>query len=75
MFRKKVRHPLRYLCSLLMHYYFASFASVEISLILAKMHFTCDLELVDQYLDWEGQSFLYVNWWKPDLFVRFLPVQ
>lgn len=43
------------------------------SLLLAKMHFSYDLELVDKSLDWEGQSHMHVNWWKPDLHVRMFP--
>ncbi len=52
-----------------------SFALVEISLILAKLHWTYDLELLDKDLDWEGQSHMHVMWWKPALNVRLLKVQ
>ena len=48
-----------------------SFALVEISLILAKMHWTYDLELMDKNLDWEGQSHMHVMWWKPAVNIRF----
>ena len=43
------------------------------NLILAKLHFTYDMELVNKNLDWEGQSHIHVMWWKPDLYVRFTP--
>ena len=43
------------------------------NLILAKLHFKYDMELVDEKLDWEGQSHIHVMWWKPDLYVRFAP--
>ena len=48
-----------------------SFAYFEMSLILAKMHFQCDLELVDPSLDWLEDSYLHVMWWKPALYIRF----
>lgn len=48
-----------------------SFAYFEMSLILAKMHFQCDLELVDPALDWLEDSYLHVMWWKPALYIRF----
>lgn len=44
---------------------------MEINLILVKMLWRYDLELVDQDLDWEGRSQMHVMWWKPDLRVRF----
>ncbi|KAF2677436.1 cytochrome P450 [Lentithecium fluviatile CBS 122367] len=50
-----------------------NFAYVEMNLILAKMHWTYDFELVDKNLDWEGSSHMHVMWWKPDLWVRVLP--
>lgn len=54
---------------------FFSFAYMEINLILAKMLWTYDLELLDQSLDWVAQSQLHVMWWKPELMVRFRPRQ
>ena len=51
----------------------ASFAYVEMSLLLAKLHFSYDLELVDKNLDWERQSHMHVMWWKPSLKVRLRP--
>ena len=50
-----------------------SFAFVEMNLILAKLHFRYDLELVDPRLDWEGQSTLHVMWSKPELLVKIKP--
>ena len=47
-----------------------SFALVEINLILAKLHFKYDLELMDPRLDWEGQSSLHFMWSKPSLLVK-----
>ena len=44
---------------------------MEMSLLLAKMHFVYDLELVDERLDWEGSSHLHVQFWKPNLWIRF----
>jgi cytochrome P450 len=51
----------------------SSFAYVEMNLILATMLWKYDLELVDESLDWEGQSHIHIMWWKPDLYVRFHP--
>ena len=47
-----------------------SFANLEMSSILAKMHFLYDMHLVDPDLDWEGQSQIHVQWWKPALRIR-----
>lgn len=44
---------------------------MELNLILAKMIWKYDLELVNKDLDWEGQSHMHVMWWKPKLMVRF----
>jgi hypothetical protein len=52
-----------------------SFAYFEMSLILAKMHFQCDLELVDPTFDWLKDSCLHVMWWKPALYIRFKPAK
>ena len=41
------------------------------SLILAKLLFTYDMELVDRNLDFEGHSHVHVQWWKPELRMRF----
>ncbi|KAL3417255.1 BCL4p [Phlyctema vagabunda] len=48
-----------------------NFAYVEMNLVLAKMHFRYDLELIDRELDWLEQSSMYVMWWKPELLIRF----
>lgn len=50
-----------------------NFAYVEIYLILAKLHYKYDLELVNPELDWEGQSTVHVMWSKPELLVRIKP--
>lgn len=47
-----------------------SFAMLEISLILAKLHWMYDLELLDKSLDWEGKSHTHVMWWRPKLPVQ-----
>lgn len=44
---------------------------MEMNLILAKMLWRYDLELVDKELDWLGSSKVYVMWWKPELRIRF----
>ena len=44
---------------------------MEMSLILAKLIFTFEMGLLDENLDWEGQSHMHVQWWKPELKVRF----
>jgi hypothetical protein len=41
------------------------------TLILAKMIWRYDLELLSMNLDWEGESKLHVMWSKPELWVRF----
>lgn len=50
-----------------------SFAYMEMSLILAKLIFAYDMELLDKTLDWEGQSHMHVQWWKPAMRLRFTP--
>ncbi len=49
----------------------ASFAYMEMSLILTKLLYTYDISLVDPDLDWEGGSHVHVQWWKPELRLRF----
>lgn len=49
-----------------------SFAELEMSLILAKLNFKYDLEMVNKGLDWERESHMHVMWWKPELRVRFI---
>ncbi|EXF74211.1 BCL4p [Colletotrichum fioriniae PJ7] len=48
-----------------------NFAYMEINLILAKMLWKYELELVDKELNWEQESQLHVMWWKPALMIRF----
>ncbi|KAK1689331.1 cytochrome P450 [Colletotrichum godetiae] len=48
-----------------------NFAYMEINLILAKMLWKYNLELVNKEVDWEQESQLHVMWWKPALMVRF----
>lgn len=50
-----------------------SFALMEVNLILAKLFWKYDMELVNQSLDWEGQSKVHVMWSKPELRIRFHP--
>ncbi|KAI4254075.1 MAG: hypothetical protein LQ352_003321 [Teloschistes flavicans] len=48
-----------------------NFAYMEMNLLLAKMLWTHDLELVNNNLDWLKEGKVHVLWWKPQLFVRF----
>ena len=43
---------------------------MEMRSILAKLHFTFDMELVDQGLDWHRDTEMHTLWRKPDLKVR-----
>ncbi|KAJ2998225.1 hypothetical protein NUW58_g390 [Xylaria curta] len=52
-----------------------NFAYLELNLILAKMLWAYDMELVNKDLDWEARSHEHVMWSKPDMFVTFHPVQ
>ncbi|MCJ1296591.1 hypothetical protein MMC34_008157 [Xylographa carneopallida] len=47
-----------------------NFAYMEMSLLLAKIFFNFDVQLVDDSLDFEGQSHMHVQWWKPEMRVR-----
>ncbi|KAI1206783.1 putative cytochrome P450 [Annulohypoxylon truncatum] len=47
-----------------------SFAFVEMSLVLAKLFYSYDMELVDRDLDWETQSRHWVMWWKAPVRIR-----
>ncbi|KAF2020312.1 cytochrome P450 [Aaosphaeria arxii CBS 175.79] len=42
---------------------------------LTKMIYSFDMELVDENLDWESTCKMHFLWWKPELFVRFRPVE
>jgi len=44
---------------------------MEINLILARLSWTYDLELVDKDFGWESRSSLHVMWLKPGLELRF----
>ena len=52
-----------------------SFAYMEMSLTLAKLHYLYDLTLVNPLQEWESMSHLHVQWWKPTLKVRFQPAR
>ncbi|KAI1381281.1 putative cytochrome P450 [Hypoxylon crocopeplum] len=47
-----------------------SFAYLQMSLVLSKMIYTYDFELLNKDLDWEAQSKHYVMWWKAPIQVR-----
>lgn len=40
------------------------------SLVLSKMIYTYDFELLDKDLDWEAKSKHYVMWWKAPIHVH-----
>ena len=44
---------------------------MEMSLILAKMLYTYDIQLLEPDLDYEGESKVHIQWWKPELRIRF----
>ncbi|CAG8976722.1 hypothetical protein HYALB_00012520 [Hymenoscyphus albidus] len=44
---------------------------MEMNLLLAKMFFKYDLELVNTELDWLNEGKVFVMWWKRELMVRF----
>ncbi|KAL2011467.1 hypothetical protein VTN00DRAFT_4185 [Thermoascus crustaceus] len=48
-----------------------NFSWMEMNLILSKVLWKYDLELLDRELDWETQSRMHMMWWKPELNVRF----
>lgn len=45
----------------------------ELMTTMAKMIYTYDLELVDQELDWHGDSRMHTVWEKPALMVKVSP--
>ncbi|KAI1409848.1 putative cytochrome P450 [Hypoxylon sp. FL1857] len=47
-----------------------SFAFVQMSLVLAKLFFSYNMELLERDLDWESQSRHWVMWWKAPVRVR-----
>ena len=42
------------------------------SLLLSKILYRYDPEIVNEELDWESNCHMHINWWKPVLNVRFL---
>lgn len=48
-----------------------SFAYMEMNLLMAKLFWTYDLELVNKNIDWLAEGKVHVLWWKPKLFIRF----
>lgn len=44
---------------------------MEINLLLAKLLWKYEMELVNKDLDWLGKGKVFVMWWKPELWVRF----
>ncbi|KAK2754364.1 hypothetical protein FQN54_007008 [Arachnomyces sp. PD_36] len=48
-----------------------SFAYLEVNLLLAKILWTYDLELMNKEVDWLKEGKAHLLWWKPKLFVRF----
>lgn len=43
---------------------------LEVRMILAKLHFSYDLELVNKEVDWHRDSKMHTLWNKPKLRVR-----
>ena len=54
---------------------FYSLALAEMRLILSKVLFAFDLELVDKERDWMGEQKVFVLWEKGALNVKLKPVQ
>ncbi|KAF2753069.1 putative cytochrome P450 [Pseudovirgaria hyperparasitica] len=48
-----------------------NFAYVQMSLLMAKIMFRYDLELINKELDWERASHCHIMWWKAPIVVRF----
>lgn len=51
-----------------------NFALLEMSLILAKMVWRYDMELLDKDLNFERECRIHVMWWKPEVNVTFIKV-
>jgi hypothetical protein len=47
---------------------------MQMSLVLAKLIWTYDFELVNKEVDWLRDCRSHILWWKPELFVRFKKV-
>ena len=52
-----------------------SLAYAEMRLILAKVLFNFDMELVNKERDWMGEQKVFALWEKPALEVRLRPVK
>lgn len=50
-----------------------SLAWVELRTTLAKLHYTYDLQMLDERLDWHKDSRMHTLWNKPSLRVRIVP--
>jgi hypothetical protein len=50
----------------------SSLAFIELRLVLAKVHFMFDCELVNKDVDLERESRNYILWQKPNILVRFV---
>ncbi|KAL3483005.1 cytochrome P450 [Aspergillus germanicus] len=48
-----------------------NFAYMEMNLLMAKLFWTYDLELVNKNINWVTEGKVHVLWWKPKLFIRF----
>jgi hypothetical protein len=48
-------------------------AWIEVRILLAKLLFMYDMEIVDKTLDWEAEQKCFTLWQKPDLYVRVTP--
>jgi hypothetical protein len=44
---------------------------MELNLVLAKLVWSYDMELVNKEIDWINDSKVHVLWWKPELYVRY----
>ena len=49
-------------------------AWMELRIIIAKMVFLFDFELIDDKLDWDRDGTCFVLWQKPDLMTKVTPV-
>ncbi|KAI0533247.1 cytochrome P450 [Xylaria digitata] len=47
-----------------------SFAMLQLSLMLAKILYTYDMEMLDPDVDWEANSRHWIMWWKPPIRIR-----
>lgn len=43
---------------------------LQMTLVLAKMLYTYDMEMLDPNLDWEAQSKHFIMWWKAPIRIR-----